>query len=534
MQTWINEHLPGGWLLCWDLYWILVGFLYVCIVTGLFQLTNKVIKNEAARQRAQLVISVLACMIPVSYCFFDKTKSMFCEYLIIAGIAIFSIYKCAYLSFGINEYLCLLGLLMVTTVHGYGIIMEDITVIPLLFMVIMLVKVTKHKLRSKWLNIWMCVTTICIHIWLIRKIYYALFKDLYGYLAFTFGAAVPIRLMFFLLVGVLFLLFTVGLVYVERKYLKDWYESISNISKIYTVIDRYFIGALIFDCILILAANRSSGFNVYIKSQYESYFYDAVEWIGCFMVMIQFLFVLLLTQVSEQRIRIRKQELQNENMLTYHRKLEENLAEIRAMKHDLKNIFLTMGEYVNRSNDEEMKAFYQEAIYPLADKEIRMNDCFVALEKIGNDQVKAFLFYKLSYGISCDIDMKLIISTAEQSQIDIPQDWEFVETIVRILGIWLDNAMEECAAIKEDGNEIVAKCLIRIKQNEQSLQFQIENTVRPKVEMYGIEKGTTTKGLGRGNGLLYVENMMKRFQNSIWNSYFKDGYFIQSITFEKI
>lgn len=532
MQVWINEQLPGDWWLHWDVYWLIIGFIYIGIVTGLCQFTNKLIQKQMLRQRMQTGIAVLACMVSMSYCFLHNTKSMFCEYLIIAGIAIFSIYKCAYLSFQIKEYVCILGLLMITTIHGYGMIIEDITMIPLLVLIIIFVKVTNHTVRSKWLNIWMCVLTLCFHIWLIRKIYYALFKDLNSYLAVTYEGAVPIRLLFFLLVGFLFVIFTFGLVYVERKYLKDWYELISDISKTYAVIDRYFIGAIIFNCVLILLVNHSYGLNIFIKTQYEEYFYRVVEWCGSFIIVLQFLFVALLTQVSEQKIRIRKQELQNENMLVYHKKLEENLAEVRAMKHDLKNVFLTMGEYVNRSDDAEMKAFYQEAIYPLADKEIRMNDCFVALEKIGNDQLKAFLFYKLSYGISCDIDMKLSITTVEGNQVAIPQDWEFVETIVRILGIWLDNAMEECEAIKEDGNEVAAKCLIRIKQDEQSLLFQVENAVRPKVQMHGIEKGTTTKGLGRGNGLMYVDKMMKKYQNGIWNSYFKDGYYIQSMMFD--
>lgn len=532
MHAWINKHLPGDWWISWDMYWSLVGLLYVCIVAGLYYLIRKMIKNEIVRRRSQLVISILLCLIPVVYCFCTTTKSMFCEYLIISGIAIFSIYKSEYLSFSINEYLCLLGLLIITTSQGYGIIIEIRTLIPLSFLVILIVKSTKHTLRSKWLSVWMCVITICFHIWLIRKIYYALFKELNGYLAFAFGRLVSVRLIFFILVGVIFILFTLCLVYLERKYLKEWYESISKLSIVYPVVDRYFIGALIFDSVLIQVANSAIRMNVFIEDQYEKYLFNMLEWLGTFMVLLQCLFVLLLTQVSEQKIRIHKQELQNENMLTYHRKLEENLVEIRAMKHDLKNIFLTMGEYVDRSDDNEMKDFYQKSIYPLADKEIRMNDCFVALEKIRNNQVKAFLFYKLSYGISCDIDMRLIISTENQNHVDIPEDWEFVEILVRIIGIWLDNAMEECATIKEDGKELAAKCMIRIKQNEQFLQFQIENTVRQNVQLHGIEKGTTTKGIGRGNGLLYAEKMMKKFQNYVWNSYFKDGLFVQSIMFE--
>ena len=187
---------------------MLIGLLYVCIVAGLYYFIRKMIAHEVERQRSQLVISILLCMISVLYCFCTNTKSMFCEYLIISGIAIFSIYKSEYLSFSINEYLCLLGLLMTTTVNGYGIIIEIRTLIPLILLVILIVKNIDHTLRSKWLSVWMCVITICFHIWLIRKIYYALFKELNGYLAFIFGSLVSVRLIFFILVGFFFILLT--------------------------------------------------------------------------------------------------------------------------------------------------------------------------------------------------------------------------------------------------------------------------------------------------------------------------------------
>lgn len=531
MHVWINKQLPGDWWLHWDLYWIIVGIVFVCSVAILFQLTNKIVKNENARRWTQTGIALVACLLPISYCFVSTTKSMFLEYLIIAGISIYSIYKCEYLSFHVKEHICILGLLMITTAHGYGIIMEDMTIIPLLLFIILFVKMTCHSLKSNWLNIWIYTLTICFHIWLFRKIYYALFKDLNYYLAYMFGKTSIIRIGFFLLVGVLFVVFSLGMVYLEKKYLGNWYESIRTVSQNYPVIDWYFIIAIVFDCALLWGVNHIHGLFHVIDEQYKGYFYTIAEWGGILIIAVQFLFVTLLTQVSEQKIRIRRQELQNENMLTYHQKLEENLTEIRAMKHDLKNVFLTMGEYVNRSADEELKAFYQEAIYPLADKEIRMNDCFVALERICNDQVKAFLFYKLSFGINSDIDMKLLIS-AEDKQVHIPADWEFVEMLVRILGIWLDNALEECAAMKEEAGEVSPQCLIKIKQNGQLLQFQVENTVRKSVCQHGIEKGITTKGLGRGNGLLYVDKLMKKIENGVWNSYFKDERYIQSIMFD--
>lgn len=527
MHSLINEHLPNGWWLHWDLYWCLVGILFVGIVGGLFRLATFYKKDKNVVEKIQFGIAVLAYLTMVSYCFLQNTKSMCCEYLLISGVAMFGIYQCKYISFSISEYLCIWGLLMNTTTHGYGFVIEGTTVICATLFVIVLVKIKENTCRGKWLSIWMFVITLCAHIMLFREIYYLLFKDLNGYLAYTYGTTILIRLLFFVGVGILFLILTVGLVYLEKRYLRTWYEVVTELSKTYTVIDGYFICGIVFDGMLICAVNNVYLLRDVLKLENVDLFYTLMEWISIFFIFLQVIFVVLLTQVSRQKIQIRRQELHNENMQLYYNQLENNLTEIRAVKHDLKNMFLTMSEYVNRSNDEEMKAFYQEAIYPLADQEMRMNDCFVALEQIGNEQLKAFLFYKLSYGINNGINMKLMVHSTNQEKVQIPQDWEFIEDLVRILGVWLDNAIEECNEI-----DTGAVCLIRVKQKEQCLQFQVENTVRTKVQEQGIERGITTKGLGRGNGLLYVEKIVAKYQNCIWNSYFKEGNFVQSMMLE--
>lgn len=527
MLSLINEQLPNGWWLHWDLYWCLVGSLFAGIVSGLFKISTCIKQDKKDAQKIQFIIAILAYLTMVSYCFFKNTKTMFCEYLLISGVAMFGIYQCKYIAFTSKEYICIWALLMNTTIHGYGVVIEEQTVICVALLVVGLVKVKEHSCKGKWLSIWMFVITLCAHIMLFREIYYLLFKDLNNYLIYTFGRTISIRLLFFVGVGILFLVFTVGLVYLEKRYLGSWYDAIVALSKTYTVIDKYFIIGIAFDCVLICATNNVHLLRDLLEVNRDVLFFSLMEWISIFVIFLQVTFVVLLTQVSRQKIQLRRQALHNENMQVYYNQLENNLTEIRAVKHDLKNMFLTMGEYVNRSNDEEMKAFYQEAIYPLADQEMRMNDCFVALEQIGNEQLKAFLFYKLSYGINNGIDMKLMVHLSNQEQVQIPQDWEFIEDLVRILGVWLDNAMEEC---KEVGSK--ANCLIQVKQKEQCLLFQVENTVRTKVQEQGIERGITTKGLGRGNGLLYVEKIIGKYQNCIWNSYFKEGNFIQSMMFE--
>lgn len=72
---------------------------------------------------------------------------------------------------------------------------------------------------------------------------------------------------------------------------------------------------------------------------------------------------------------------------------------IEDLRYDIKNIFLTMSAYVERSTDTEMKEFYRDRMCPLMEGEIEQDE--------------------FGYGM------------------------ELVD-LTRIPGIFLDNSIEEC------------------------------------------------------------------------------------------
>ena len=63
--------------------------------------------------------------------------------------------------------------------------------------------------------------------------------------------------------------------------------------------------------------------------------------------------------------------------------------------------------------------------------------------------------------------------------------------------------------------------------------FSISNTVRKKTREKGVVAGTMDKGLGRGNGLLIVDKLIRKYNNIILNSFFKEGRFVQCLRIEK-
>lgn len=238
---------------------------------------------------------------------------------------------------------------------------------------------------------------------------------------------------------------------------------------------------------------------------------------------MQLFYIKLLLKTVELREHLNFAEEEQITLKLYNSNLQENMKEIRAIKHDIKNIFLTMGEYVERSTDADLKEFYQEKIVPFASNEIKMNDLYVELQAIPNESLRAFIYYKLMQGIESRVDMQLHTSmdgTYSQSLYNLPD-------FIRILGVFIDNSIEE--AVQTEDKQVI----ISIFEQDEKISITVKNSIRPTVKEKGIIPGTTTKGLGRGNGLTIAKQIIEKYDNILWNSYFQDNLFVQMISFAK-
>lgn len=234
----------------------------------------------------------------------------------------------------------------------------------------------------------------------------------------------------------------------------------------------------------------------------------------------QIAFILLLFRVAFYKDSAAFIQEEKDGMISYYKGLTDSLTAMGEMRHDIKNIFFTMGNFVDRSDDEEMKTFFWEKIYTYSLNAIQQSELLSTLYQIPNESLRAFLHLKCSQMQTQKIPIKLEVHLVpEQYKVGID-----VIDLTRILGILLDNAMEEAQQVEGGYVEI------KITASEAGCSYLIRNPVSEQVKVNGVHPGVTTKGGGRGQGLLIVRQLLTQYDYVTLSSLLLEGRYTQSLS----
>lgn len=241
----------------------------------------------------------------------------------------------------------------------------------------------------------------------------------------------------------------------------------------------------------------------------------------CLIILcVQLPFIVLLFNVAFYKDAATYQQWEREGITSYYQNISSSLSDMQKIRHDIKNIFFTMGNFVNESDNPDMKKFFWEKIYPYSQKTILQNELLSKLYQIPSEALRAFLNLKISQAIEQKIMVSLNIRV-------IPENFHTVIDIIdltRILGILLDNAIEETVLIPDGMIEI------GIKGNENSYSYIIKNPITLQTQQNGIHAGHTTKGAGRGKGFIIVQQLLEQYNNTaVLNTSIHDAVYIQCL-----
>lgn len=143
-----------------------------------------------------------------------------------------------------------------------------------------------------------------------------------------------------------------------------------------------------------------------------------------------------LYKAMREDYQLRTRAAQAESLREYAHRLESLYQEIRGFKHDYLNILSSMYSYLEEERYEELKRYFEERFLPDGRKLAAEDLSIGRLNNMKILELKGLLYTK----VLKDSDFQLHIT------VDIPEPVTEIHMdipdLVRILGIFLDNAME--------------------------------------------------------------------------------------------
>ncbi len=236
---------------------------------------------------------------------------------------------------------------------------------------------------------------------------------------------------------------------------------------------------------------------------------------GYLLVMLFLLLAMRRSWLEQIQTEAKKKALQD--LQDYTQNLENMYNSLRSFKHDYVNILLSLSGYIENGDLEELKIFYENKIFPtknLIDQgDYKLNQ----LSNIGVLEIKSLLSAKMIYAHESGIDVT----------IDIPHrvDSFSIDTVdlARILGIFLDNAME--ATLETEQPQIG----LNIIQNEAGVSIIISNHFQDSgAALHKLkQKGFSTKTGHSGIGLSNAQKIIRSYDNVLLETTMQCGCFTQ-------
>lgn len=201
--------------------------------------------------------------------------------------------------------------------------------------------------------------------------------------------------------------------------------------------------------------------------------------------------------LENKRLELRTQE--QEKLTEYMTQLENHYQEIRRYKHDYMNILSTINGYIQEGDLEKLKNYFDLRLGSV-NRLMFNNDATIAkLAAIRVLEIKGLLYTKLIQAMNLDLNVSL----------ELTQEFDHFPVnmlmLTRVLGIFLDNAMEAAVLTKEH------RFHIAILKKDQRIIFHIENSTLPPpcpIERL-MDAGFTTKENHSGIGLSTVSILLK-------------------------
>jgi len=205
--------------------------------------------------------------------------------------------------------------------------------------------------------------------------------------------------------------------------------------------------------------------------------------------------------------------------MKYVQKYEKIINEQGKKNHEYNNQLTVIKGYSN--NPKKLEEYLNTII---DDHKCGQNYTIRQLSNFPDGGIKGLIYHKLSKMEDNNIKYYLYIDGESRNIFEKKFDLKTYQDITKLLGVFLDNAIDATKELSEKEVEI------DIKKEEKNIVITISNTFDSKIDAKQIGKrGFTTKGKGHGYGLSIVKDINKHNDNIETFNDIEDEKFTQTI-----
>ena len=219
--------------------------------------------------------------------------------------------------------------------------------------------------------------------------------------------------------------------------------------------------------------------------------------------------ILILFYLFKQKMENDSISKKYDDLLNIMKNYESDIEEQRTMIHETRNEFMTIKSKISDKEKESSIIKYIDSI--LGDKVSSNMSKYSKFMYLPSNGIKGFFYYKFMEAEKKGIKVSVNISKKIENSFLSKLETKDFKDLVRIVGVYLDNAIEASTESKDK------KLGIEIYMIKDDIEIIISNTFINKIDpnKLGIEK-FTTKGKLRGHGLLLVNYILR--SNPIFES----------------
>ena len=250
---------------------------------------------------------------------------------------------------------------------------------------------------------------------------------------------------------------------------------------------------------------------------------DVFIYLAAMIVLLSVLFSLIKQMITNNKLTKEYDQLLK-FMTTYENEIEKQ----RILRHEVKNEFRTIRAKIcdNQANKEIIE--YIDEI--VNDKYEVKQEMYAKFGYLPANGIKGLCYFKVQEaeekGITVSLNISKRIKNSSIYNLDIKQQRDFG----RILGVFLDNAIEASLESKEKNLGIEA-----YTNSKKEFKLIISNTYENEIEESKIGKEKfSTKGKTRGHGLLLVKQLIEKNKIFEIKTEIQENLYIQTIIIKKL